>query len=152
MDREIPVVHLVNDDVGWCDLRTLVLCPSLWICLIPVDHSSTDEVRYAFSRLIAALEQELADELSRLGSLADAPMYLIGDGRDAAQRALPSLSSRIRPTPAHLCDQNAYCIAQLAKEAYDAGVSCTDRELTPVYLRPCQAERDLNEKSQSSNA
>lgn len=101
---------------------------------------------------IAALEQELTDELSRLGSLADAPMYLIGDGRDAAQRALPSLSSRIRPTPAHLCDQNAYCIAQLAKEAYDAGVSCTDRELTPVYLRPCQAERDLNEKSQSSNA
>ena len=101
---------------------------------------------------IAALEQELTDMLASLSLSASAelPLYLIGDGRDAAYRALPSLADAIRPTPAHLCDQNAFCIAQLAKQAYEKGAFCTDGELTPLYLRPCQAERDLNEKVQSS--
>ena len=102
---------------------------------------------------IATLEQELTDTLASLSLPAstELPLYLIGDGRDAAYRALPSLADAIRPTPPHLCDQNAYCIAQLAKKAYDRGDACIDRELTPVYLRPCQAERDLQERMQGNS-
>lgn len=101
---------------------------------------------------IASLEKELTDTLATCcpSTHANAPVYLIGDGYSAAMNALPSLRARIRQTPQHLRDQNAYCIAQLAKKAYEDGAYGTDRELTPVYLRPCQAERDLQERTENA--
>ena len=44
MNGEIPVLEFIYDDVGRLDLRTLVLCPSLRICLRPVDHRSAHAV------------------------------------------------------------------------------------------------------------
>ena len=44
MNREIPVLKLIDDDVGRLDLRTLVLRPSFWICLGPVDYSTAHSV------------------------------------------------------------------------------------------------------------
>ena len=37
-------MHLINDDVGWLYLRTLILLPSLRICLVPIDHGTTHSV------------------------------------------------------------------------------------------------------------
>ena len=44
MYREISVLKLIDDDVRRLDLRTLVLSPSLWICLCPVDYSTAHSV------------------------------------------------------------------------------------------------------------
>ena len=44
MDGEIPVMHLINDDVRRLDERTLVLSPSFRICLIPIDHCTASTV------------------------------------------------------------------------------------------------------------
>ena len=44
MDREVPVMHLINDDVRRLDERTLVLSPTLRISLCPIDHSATSSV------------------------------------------------------------------------------------------------------------
>ena len=76
------------------------------------------------------------------------PIYLTGDGCEIAKRALPSLASSLRETPLLLRGQNAACIAQLARKILREGNAedFSDRMLTPVYLRPCQAERDLNER------
>ena len=44
VDREIPVLKFVYDDVGRLDFRTPVLSPAFRICLSPVDHSSAHAV------------------------------------------------------------------------------------------------------------
>ena len=44
MYRKISVLELVYDDVRRLDLRTLVLSPSLRICLSPVDYGATHTV------------------------------------------------------------------------------------------------------------
>ncbi|MBQ7338563.1 MAG: tRNA (adenosine(37)-N6)-threonylcarbamoyltransferase complex dimerization subunit type 1 TsaB [Clostridia bacterium] len=99
------------------------------------------------AELESALDEVLATALPP--EERNLPIYLTGDGYSIAQRKLSAPSGRIQYTPMQLRDQNAYCIAQLAREKFAAGDFCSDRELTPVYLRPCQAERELNEKMKS---
>lgn len=74
------------------------------------------------------------------------PIYLVGDGYDLAMQHLPSCASLLRPTPALLRPQNAYSVAQIALEEYRAGIRTTADQLVPVYLRPCQAERERMER------
>jgi tRNA threonylcarbamoyladenosine biosynthesis protein TsaB len=95
-----------------------------------------------------ALDEELA-------ALADQPIYLVGDGYDLSLSQLTKCASRIRQTPVLLRTQNAYSVAQVALALYESGVRTSDSELVPVYLRPCQAERERLErleKEQSNHA
>lgn len=86
-----------------------------------------------------ALDEELA-------ALADQPIYLSGDGYDLSVSQLTKCASRIRQTPVLLRTQNAYSVAQVALALYESGVRTSDSELVPVYLRPCQAERERLER------
>lgn len=86
-----------------------------------------------------ALDEELA-------ALADQPIYLAGDGYNLSVSQLTKCASRIRQTPVLLRTQNAYSVAQVALALYESGVRTSDSELVPVYLRPCQAERERLER------
>jgi len=86
-----------------------------------------------------ALDEELA-------ALADQPIYLAGDGYDLSVSQLKKCAPRIRRTPVLLRTQNAYSVAQVALALYESGVRTSDSELVPVYLRPCQAERERLER------
>ena len=86
-----------------------------------------------------ALDEELA-------ALADQPIYLAGDGYDLSVSQLTKCAPRIRRTPILLRTQNAYSVAQVALALYESGVRTSDSELVPVYLRPCQAERERLER------
>jgi tRNA threonylcarbamoyladenosine biosynthesis protein TsaB len=79
---------------------------------------------------------ELENELEAKGL----PFALSGDGIDETVRIL----TRIVPERVSdlLCDQNAVSVAKCARRAYLEGVHCTDAELSPVYLRLPQAERE----------
>ena len=83
---------------------------------------------------------ELAQELS---SYSD-PIYLNGDGYDITRANMqhPALSI----TPELLKYQNAYSVAMAALKEYQNGVSTSDAELSPSYLRLPQAERERNER------
>jgi tRNA A37 threonylcarbamoyladenosine modification protein TsaB len=48
--------------------------------------------------------------------------------------------------------QNAYSVAQVALALYESGVRTSDQELVPVYLRPCQAERERMERLEKENS
>lgn len=85
------------------------------------------------------LDEELSVKVS-------SPIYLVGDGYDLAKEQLPRSAARIRPTPELLRLQNAYSVAQVAKQAYLLGTRITAEDLLPVYLRPCQAERERLER------
>ncbi|MBR5615213.1 MAG: tRNA (adenosine(37)-N6)-threonylcarbamoyltransferase complex dimerization subunit type 1 TsaB [Clostridia bacterium] len=85
----------------------------------------------------------LDEELSAMG---DKPVYLVGDGYDLSLSQLKKCADHIRPTPVLLRTQNAYSVAQVALVLYESGVRTNDQELVPVYLRPCQAERERLER------
>jgi tRNA threonylcarbamoyladenosine biosynthesis protein TsaB len=76
----------------------------------------------------------------------DLPVCLVGDGYDLAAAQLKSSAKLLHPTPVLLRAQNAYSVAQIALAQYRAGVRTSHSELVPVYLRPCQAERERMER------
>ena len=85
--------------------------------------------------------QDLSNELDKYGD----PVYFVGDGYNLAceKITLPN----IRNTPENLRYQSAYSVAVVAFNKYAlSSVSCTDTELSPVYLRPSKAERTADEQ------
>ncbi len=88
---------------------------------------------------IAELEDELLTK--------DRPVYLSGDGYAITREGFSRFTAK--ETPKILIPQNAYSVAMCALTQYEAGVRTTDIELSPVYLRLSQAERERAEKQKS---
>ncbi|MHB1152650.1 MAG: tRNA (adenosine(37)-N6)-threonylcarbamoyltransferase complex dimerization subunit type 1 TsaB [Eubacteriales bacterium] len=91
--------------------------------------------------------KDLADELETLAL----PVYFTGDGYNLAHEniSLPFICN----SPEQLRYQSAYSVAAAAFRKYTlTPAPYTDTELSPVYLRPSQAERtaDENKKLQAS--
>ena len=92
---------------------------------------------------------ELAAELNS-PAYAGETVYLVGDGAKMTFDAMTTAGlfppSRLICLPENLRWPDAFCVAQIARRLYEAGVRTTDSELTPVYLRMSQAERTKLEK------
>lgn len=86
--------------------------------------------------------EDLASELSAY----DEPIYLVGDGYQIAKKKLSELGINTLETPALLIGQNAYSTAVIAAKKYKLGETLSDMEISPVYLRLPQAERERLEK------
>ncbi len=84
----------------------------------------------------------LAEELKEYSE----PVYLVGDGYEVAKKALLAEGVKLCDTPELLICQNAVSVAKVAFRKYNAGEITTDRELSPMYLRLPQAERERLEK------
>ena len=82
-------------------------------------------------------------ELDELLASYDEPVYLVGDGYSVT---VENLSHPIGDTPQRLRWQSAASVAKAAWIAFQDGKTVSDGELKPVYLRPCQAERERLEK------
>lgn len=87
--------------------------------------------------------EELDAELSK-SSIG--PIYAVGDGYDLFYEKMHACASALCTTPHLLRLQNAYSVAQVALQAARAGSMGTADSLSPVYLRPCQAERERLER------
>ncbi len=103
-------------------------------------------LRLTPDRLVDA--NELAKELNEM----DKPVYFVGDGYDLITKMnLPFQ----KPTPPAYRWQNAYGVAQAARDLYhraeDKSVF-TDKLLRPEYLRLPQAEREAAEREKAQNA
>ena len=86
--------------------------------------------------------EDLAAELSEY----DEPIYLVGDGYQIAKKKLSELGINTLETPMLLINQNAYSTALIAAKKYKLGEALSDTEISPVYLRLPQAERERLEK------
>ncbi len=82
-------------------------------------------------------------ELDKLLDDYNEPVYLVGDGYDIT---LQNLSHPVGNTPQRLRYQSAASVAKAAWLAYQAGAYSSDGKISPIYLRPCQAERERLEK------
>lgn len=87
---------------------------------------------------------ELEEELT---AFSDKKIYLCGDGYGITLDAL----TKIRPadTPELLRYTNALSVAACALQAYGRGEAKSDKDISPTYLRPSQAERERNEKTRT---
>lgn len=88
---------------------------------------------------------ELCEELLKY----DQPIFLVGDGYSLAQKYISAderLSKRLKTTPTSLIFHNAASVALLGESMFLSGISSTDLELHPKYLRDSQAERERKAK------
>ncbi len=86
---------------------------------------------------------ELAEELKQYRGQS---IYLSGDGYGVARRALEKAGISLADTPELLILENAASVARVAKRKYEAGEVVSDREMSPLYLRMPQAERERLER------
>ncbi len=86
---------------------------------------------------------ELAEELKEY---CGKPIYLVGDGYNAAYKALSEAGVALAATPEILRNENAASVGRIAERKHKKGECIADTELSPVYLRLPQAERERLEK------
>ena len=133
--------------------------PGGLIC--PAMNARRGQVYTALFRGRAATDTQLTPErlmpdsaipISELDAILkryDEPVYLCGDGYELCAAGL---HHPIGNTPDRLRWQSAASVARAALAAYRAGVRTTDAELKPIYLRPCQAERERMAREQAAQA
>ena len=102
----------------------------------------SDGTRICDDRALAI--EELCEELSGKGKV-----YLCGDGADITYRGFAGRVDAV-VVPERYVYQSGYSVAMCALDAYNGGVRTTDVELTPVYLRLSQAERERLERESGS--
>ena len=95
--------------------------------------------RICEDRLISVFDLE--EELKKY---SDKKIYLCGDGYDIAKNAFSKIATE--DTPLIHQYQSAYSVALCALEAAKQELLTTDIELSPVYLRASQAERERLER------
>ncbi|WP_040659464.1 tRNA (adenosine(37)-N6)-threonylcarbamoyltransferase complex dimerization subunit type 1 TsaB [Oscillibacter ruminantium] len=89
---------------------------------------------------------ELAEELRN----NPRPKIAVGDGGTLCQAALTQAGVSCALAPQRLLHQNAVGVALAAEELAAAGKLTTAQALSPVYLRPAQAER-LQDRKKKEN-
>ena len=87
--------------------------------------------------------KDLAEELRQYEGES---IYISGDGYSVAKRTLTDLGIDLCDTPELLILENAASVAMVAKRKYESGEAVSDSELSPVYLRMPQAERERLER------
>ena len=87
-----------------------------------------------------------ADELAKECEKYPKPLFLVGDGAKLCynKQGFQSIGALLPPEP--LIFQRAGGVAKAAALAYAKGQTVSPAALRPVYLRPAQAERALNNK------
>ena len=88
---------------------------------------------------------ELEAELANYGK----PFALCGDGADITQKGFAGRVDSVVASERYVY-QSGYSVAECAREDYISGVRTKDIELTPVYLRLSQAERERLERESGS--
>ena len=130
-----------------------ILCPAMnarrqqvYNALFACDGTSLSRLCEDRALAIAELGEELMREYP------DRPVYLMGDGAKLVYDALhEAMGSRLILLPERLVHQSGYNTSMAGLRLYRGGVATTDAELSPVYLRPSQAERMRNEKLKNEN-
>ena len=95
--------------------------------------------RLCEDRLISVFDLE-----EELQNYSDKKIYLCGDGYDIAKKAFTKVKTE--NTPLIHQYQSAYSVALCALESARQELLTTDIELSPIYLRASQAERERLEK------
>jgi len=98
----------------------------------------TDDRAIALSALAEELKQYEGESI-----------YLSGDGYSVAKKALSEAGIALCETPELLILENAASVCKIAAKKFYNGETLCDSEISPVYLRMPQAERERLEREAS---
>ena len=73
-------------------------------------------------------------------------IYLAGDGAQLCYNAMCGALPEVSLVPENMRYQRGFGVAMAAKRIYEKSGAVSADELIPTYLRPSQAERELNKK------
>ncbi len=88
----------------------------------------------------------LTDLAEELKSYEGKRIYLVGDGYSVAHKTLGALGVKLENTPEILINEHASSVGRIGIKKYEAGETVSDLEISPVYLRLPQAERERLER------
>lgn len=94
----------------------------------------------------------LSDLAEELKAYEGESIYISGDGYEIATSTLSSLGIKLCKTPELLINESGVSVARVARRMYERGEYTTDIELSPIYLRMPQAERERLEREASKKA
>lgn len=89
---------------------------------------------------------DLADELR---AFEGENIYICGDGYAVAKNALSKAGIALCNTPELLIIENAASVARVAERKYNEGEWMSDEQISPIYLRMPQAERERLEREKA---
>ena len=101
--------------------------------------TSDQLVRLCEDRAISI--KELAEDIRN-----EKAIYLVGDGYGTVKAALDSMGIKTMHTPLLLRGESAVSVGMVAVRKYAQGLTVSDKELKPTYLRMPQAERERLER------
>jgi len=105
------------------------------------------EIHILLNQCILPIE----DVIEKLNEI-NKEVIFIGDGVPVSKAIIESnMKVKYSFAPAHMSSQRAASVAILGKKIYEEGKSMNARELLPEYLRPTQAERELDKKMNTVN-
>ena len=133
--------------------QNLNVFPGVLVC--PVMNARRNQFYTALFRNTASGQERLladsalsAEELDEFLKRYEEPVYLVGDGYELAKQLLIHPTAQTQP---RLRLQSAASVAAVALRMANAGLTCDDKTIAPVYLRPCQAERERNARIAKEN-
>ncbi len=136
-----------------------IICPCMNARREQVYNALFESKGGKLTRLCEDRALTIEDLLRELEGYASAhKIYLVGDGAelvidyDEFGEQFPVLDDKLILLGERLRNQSGYSVAQVALKMYRSGISCTDAELAPVYLRPSQAERVRMENEEKKKA
>ena len=109
-------------------------------------YSATFRYDGELTRLCEDRAVALSDLAEELREYNGEDIYIVGDGYGVARTAITRAGIRLCDTPELLILENAASVARVAKRKYDAGEFVSDEQISPVYLRMPQAERERLER------
>ena len=119
-------------------------CGQVYNALFEVNSGAV--TRLCEDRAIAA--SQLGEELAADGR----SWILTGDGATLCWESFGKSSSQFFLAPSHLRFQRASGVALAAQEVYNQQRTMSAEELSPVYLRPPQAERELKKRREQQES
>lgn len=126
--------------------------------ICPVMNARRSQVYTALFRsdgkALTRVMEDSAMSISELDALLgemNEPVSFCGDGYDVTLAELKLC--KYVDVPERMRCQSAYSVAMIALEKHKNGEVVSDKELVSTYLRPCQAEREREErlKAQENN-
>lgn len=91
-----------------------------------------------------------AEDLARDCEKYSKPLFLVGDGANLCYNVYGFQAEGAQLAPEPLLFQHASGVAKATVTVYQNGLTVSPDALRPVYLRPAQAERNLNNKRRNT--
>ncbi len=101
-------------------------------------------------RLCEDTQMRIVDLAPILSQYSNTPIYLVGDAYEKAKSLLTPLGILTEVTPPAMRLASATSLLWIAQEGIATGQYQNDSELTAVYLKPAQAERERLEKEKQT--